>query len=476
MSDSITINDETYYSLVKILVSNIKYNVALPFSTSEQSTSIGSGFFISDRHILTAAHVINESSSFVIQLPKHGQKFFEGEILSVYPDFDVALLKIKGYRSNNYLSLGDSDSLTLGLTVFALGYPDDSTVPLSTKGTISGLRDDNIQTDAALNPGNSGGPLLAYRSDTWKVIGINSSIFKDSDGAGFAIPISYFKTVEAIMYQKNSLIIHKPTVGFSVQNINLDYHDMLNQNVIPADIGVRIQQLCKLTSLREVDINVGDILLEVDHNRIDSHGECNVKWSKGKVPFSSLVKRKERGSIIHFKIYRNSSKVISDIYHVLQDTPALFGIREYFPFIDTIPYEIVGGIVFMDLSINHITDEKFIFLSYLILQNKLDQPRLLISHIFPDSANLHYNIISAGNLVNKINDNPVSSVQDLRSSMMHPIFYQQEAYFKIETDDGNVIYLKIPGIIDHDQTLSKKYHFTLSESWEKLSNYASNSP
>ena len=208
MCDNTTINDTTYYSLVKLMVSNIKYNIGLPFSTSEQSASIGSGFFISDRHILTAAHVIRESSSFMIQLPAHGQKYFEGEIVSVYPDFDLALLKINNYTSKNYLPLGDSDRLTLGLTVFALGYPDDSTVPLSTKGTISGLRDDNIQTDAALNPGNSGGPLLVFRLNKWRVIGINSSIFKDSDGAGFAIPISYFKTVRTAMLRENSVIIH----------------------------------------------------------------------------------------------------------------------------------------------------------------------------------------------------------------------------------------------------------------------------
>ena len=154
------IDNSTYHSLVKLQVSNITYNITLPFSTSDQSASIGSGFFIDPEHILTAAHVIRESSTVKIQLPKHGQTYFEGEIKCVYPDFDLALLKIKGHRNKDYLQLGDSDALTLGLTVYALGYPDDSTVPLSTKGTISGLRDDNIQTDAALNPGNSGGPLI----------------------------------------------------------------------------------------------------------------------------------------------------------------------------------------------------------------------------------------------------------------------------------------------------------------------------
>lgn len=473
MNDNIVIDDSTYYSLVKIQVSNIKYNVALPFSTSDQSASIGSGFFISGQYILTAAHVIRDSSSFAIQLPEHGQKFFDGEIIGVYPDFDLALLKIRGFRSKYYLPLGDSDKLTLGLTVFALGYPDNSTVPLLTKGTISGLRDDNIQTDAALNPGNSGGPLLAYKSNNWKVIGINSSIFKDSDGAGFAIPISYFKTVKSEMYQKDSIIVHKPTVGFSVQNINLDYHEMFDPDKVPDNIGVRIQQLCQLTSLREVNIKTGDILLEVEHIPVDSHGECNVKWSKGKIPFSSLVKRKEKGSIIHFKIYRNSSKTISDIYHILQDTPALFGIRDYFPFVDTIPYEIVGGIVFMDLSINHITDERFIFLSYLILQNKLDIPRLLISHIFPDSTNLHYNIISPGNLVKNINDHPVNSVKELQNKMTSPTFYQGKPYLKIETDDGNVLFLTIHGLVEHDRAISKKYNFPLSKSWKALSKHAS---
>lgn len=455
------------------MVSNIKYNIGLPFSTSEQSASIGSGFFISDRHILTAAHVIRESSSFMIQLPAHGQKYFEGEIVSVYPDFDLALLKINNYTSKNYLPLGDSDRLTLGLTVFALGYPDDSTVPLSTKGTISGLRDDNIQTDAALNPGNSGGPLLVFRSNKWRVIGINSSIFKDSDGAGFAIPISYFKTVRTAMLRENSVIIHKPTVGFAVQNINIDYHEMFDNKLVPPDTGVRIQQMCRKTSLHEVGIQLGDILLEVDGSPVDSHGECKVNWSKGKVPFSSLIKRKEKGGIVHFKIYRDKTQKVSNIYHVLQDTPSLFGIREYFPYVDTIPYEIIGGVVFMDLSINHITDERFIFLSYLILQNKLDRPKLFISHIFPDSSNLHYDIISPGDMIDSVNDIKVTSVKTLRQAIKKPIKSKDMYYLKIATLSGNVIYLTIDGIVSHDTKLSNKYNFNLSKSWQKMAKYAS---
>ena len=133
----------------------------------------------------------------------------------------------------------------------------------------------------------------------------------------------------------------------------------------------------------------------------------------------------------------------------------------------------MGGIVFMDLSINHLTDERFIFLSYLILQNKLDRPKLFISHIFPDAANFLYNIVSIGNIIHRVNDRRVRTVADLVRSMVKPIKSQDQYYLKLETQDGNVIYLTIDEIVAHDRLLAKKYNFNLSATWRKMAKYAS---
>ena len=275
----------------------------------------------------------------------------------------------------------------------------------------------------------------------------------------------------------DSKIIHKPTVGLAIQNINEDYHELFDPKQVPENIGIRIQHLCKNSTLSQVKVGIDDILLQVEHTSIDSYGECNVEWSKGKVPFSSIVKRKEKGSVIHFQVYRNKTKRVSDIYHVLQDTPALFGIREYFPYIETIPYEIIGGIVFMNLSINHLSDERFVFLSYLILQNSLDRPRVIISHIFPDSSNLHHGIVSPGNLVKRINDQDVYTIQDMQKQLLKPIIEPKTKtpYLKIETDSSNIIYLKLSEIVAHDQSLAKKYKFQLSDDWNRVKQIASKS-
>lgn len=154
---------------------------------------LGSGIVISpDGLVLTNSHVVGSSRE--IRLRDVEGNVSDARVLGVDPDTDLALLRANGTRDLHYASLGDSKTLRRGQLVIAIGNPlgFESTV---TAGVVSALGrsirsvsgrtiEDVIQTDAALNPGNSGGPLVSSRAE---VIGINTAIISGAQGICFAV-------------------------------------------------------------------------------------------------------------------------------------------------------------------------------------------------------------------------------------------------------------------------------------------------
>ena len=160
---------------------------------SRQRGGLGSGIVISpDGLVLTNSHVVGASKQ--IRLRDHEGIVTDARVLGVDPDTDLALLRADGARDLHYASLGNSKNLRRGQLVIAIGNPlgFESTV---TAGVVSALGrsirsangrtiEDVIQTDAALNPGNSGGPLV---SSSAEVIGINTAIISGAQGICFAV-------------------------------------------------------------------------------------------------------------------------------------------------------------------------------------------------------------------------------------------------------------------------------------------------
>ena len=180
-------------------------------SRKREVHSSGSGVVISpDGYVLTNYHVIENATEVIVTLP--GGEEFEAEIIGTDYITDLALLKLNG-RNFPYATLGDSYDLIIGEWVIALGNPfglfDISKQPTATAGIISAVDmdfgpqkgrvyKDMIQTDAAINRGNSGGPLV---NSMGEVIGINTFIYTASQftegsiGIGFAIPINLAKDI-----------------------------------------------------------------------------------------------------------------------------------------------------------------------------------------------------------------------------------------------------------------------------------------
>jgi serine protease Do len=238
---------------------------------------IGSGVILNeDGYILTNAHVVEGATEIKIILTDNRQ--FDGKLMGLDSVHDIAILKIKG-KNLPYAKLGNSSELIIGEWAIAVGNPYGFLIkdskPSVSVGVISAVNRDfaeneqgkiyrrMIQTDAAINQGNSGGPLVNIYGE---VVGINTFIFSETGGSigiGFSIPINRVKKVanELIKYGK----VREIWFGFKVQDINplLASHFKLES----LD-GVLVNYVQKNAPAYKAGLKKQDVIIEINGNHI----------------------------------------------------------------------------------------------------------------------------------------------------------------------------------------------------------------
>jgi len=205
----------------------------------------GSGFILNaDGEILTNYHVVRGAAQLTVKLTD--QKVYKAKVLGTDTHHDLALIKIDAGRKLPTLRLGDSDTLVVGQKVEAIGNPFGFDGTLTT-GIVSSLgrdiqtEDENlegmIQTDAAIHPGNSGGPLLDSHGN---VIGINTAIYGQGGnvGIGFAMPINRAKVMLTEFQARGHVAV--PWLGLKEVWVSGDLAEMLE---LPSKGGLLIQQV-----------------------------------------------------------------------------------------------------------------------------------------------------------------------------------------------------------------------------------------
>jgi len=236
-----------------------------------QGHSLGSGVIIDGRrgYILTNEHVIARSAKIRVML--RDERGFDAELVGAAPDFDLAVLKIEAGGTLPAIEMGDSDDLMIGETVIAIGNPFGFSHTVNT-GVISALNRsvqaaertyrNFIQTDASINPGNSGGPLLNINGD---LIGINTAIYSEAQGIGFAIPINRAKRVmeDLIKYGE----IHIPWLGLFVQDLDPKLVHYFN---IPRGEGVLVSEVTEHGPAQEAGLRAGDVITALGDRRVTS--------------------------------------------------------------------------------------------------------------------------------------------------------------------------------------------------------------
>lgn len=305
-----------------IVAITVEYSVNSIFNRNPSTaTARGSGIIISeDGYILTNNHVINSSSSNKNSFYEIGKANkvtvklynddteYPGEIIGTDSQTDLAVIKIDK-TDLTAAELGDSDSVQVGEFSMAIGSPlglDNSV----TAGIVSAVNrevsdeDGNkyvaIQTDAAINSGNSGGALVNSKG---QVIGVNTLKLSGTsvEGIGFAIPINSTKDIynQLIQYSK----VKRPYVG--IGGIDLDKETAERNNLV---IGVYVKTVDDFSAAEKAGIKPGDVIIEAEGKKITKMDELN-----------EIKNKKQIGDTLKFKIYRDGKE--KDITVTLQEQP-----------------------------------------------------------------------------------------------------------------------------------------------------------
>ncbi|WP_439490618.1 S1C family serine protease [Algoriphagus sp.] len=304
--------------------------------------SSGSGVIISsDGYIVTNNHVVDKATEVEISLENN--KRFIAKVIGTDPTTDLALLKIEA-TNLPFVRFGDSDNTRIGEWVLAVGNPFDLTSTV-TAGIISAkarnigiLRDvENnlsiesfLQTDAVVNPGNSGGALVNLAGE---LIGINTAIASQTgtfNGYSFAVPSTLVKKVMDDLM--NFGTVQRGLLGVNIQNVSPELADYLEEN-FPVEQGVYVGGVNENSGGAEAGLKKGDIIISVDGRA--TNNVANLQ---------EMVARKRPGDKVEVEYIRNGKthKTTATLKNFSGDTEI---VRREIP--KTYEYE---GVVFEDVN------------------------------------------------------------------------------------------------------------------------------
>ena len=265
---------DAYSRTVVSAVERLAPSVVRVETRSRRGGGGGSGFVLAgDGFVLTNSHVVRGASRLSVDLADQEQRSLPADLVGDDPDTDVAVVRV-GATDLPAAPLGDSRRLRVGQVVLALGSPYgfQSTV---TSGVVSALgrtlrarsgrlMSDIIQTDAALNPGNSGGPLA---DSAGRVVGVNTAAILPGQGIAFAIPIHTAQFVAARLIRDGR--ISRGLLGIAGQTWPLP-RAIRRELGLPAATGVQVLKVESNGPAERAGVLVGDVIVEFDARPVET--------------------------------------------------------------------------------------------------------------------------------------------------------------------------------------------------------------
>lgn len=292
---------------------NIQVPQYIQKGTQSQEVGAGSGFIVSkDGMILTNKHVVSDSKADYTVLTNDGQKY-PAKVVALDPVQDIALIKIQSTNTFTPVVLGDSSDLQIGQTAIAIGNALGQFSNTVSVGVVSGLQrtisasdqsggfsetlENIIQTDAAINEGNSGGPLLNLKGE---VIGINTATAQGAQSIGFALPINIAKK-DIDQVAKTAKIVY-PFLGVRYALVDSKIKQKYNLSV---DYGAYVltgqngeSAVSSGSAAEKAGIKEKDIILEINGEKISQSNSM-----------ATIIQKYSAGDKINLKLLRDGKEM-----------------------------------------------------------------------------------------------------------------------------------------------------------------------
>lgn len=329
------------HSVVKIHCSQRRPDVFKPWSKMPSNEISGSGVVISGNRILTNAHVVMYASQVYVQ-PYQSADKISAEVIGIAPGIDLALLKLDDedfFKQHPPLSMSDVIPKT-GEKVNAYGYPMGGAGLSVTEGIVSriefspyyydtaGLR---IQVDAALNPGNSGGPVISNN----KIVGIVFSGIRKADNIGYLIPVEEVK-----------LFLDDMADGkYDGKPMMFDQLQTLENDALREKLGLKKSQTGMMVNIPYVEDNKSslkkwDIITSIGGQNIDNEGKIITKGGL-RLNFAYLIQHLQKNDKIDLEVIRNSKEINLEIPLFREKKALVPDLKDGYP-----SYFIYGPLVF----------------------------------------------------------------------------------------------------------------------------------
>jgi S1-C subfamily serine protease len=418
---SSSIRKELLKSVVKIFTVKTEPDYTMPWQMKRQTSSTASGFIISGRRIVTNAHAVDYQTS--VRVRKHGSADkYVAKVVGVGHQCDLAVLTVLDenfWTDVEILELGGLPHLQESVTV--IGYPTGGDNISVTKGVVSRIEETYyshgayrllaIQIDAAINSGNSGGPV--FMGET--IIGVAFETLVNADNIGYIIPIPVLKHFLQDIEQNKGRYTGFPDVGIQIQHLESEVMRKA-LGLTGTTTGILVNKVAPLSQAASV-LQRDDVLLEMEGVPIGNDGTIPFREHE-RVYWRCALLDKFSGDKVKVKLMRN--REILDTEVTVGDVPYLVPSQQY----DKMPtYFVYAGLVFQPLTQPYLVQEwgkewrqrapiKYLDATFYGLKRFPDEEVVILSQILSSDFTVAFKKYE-GYICKKFNGTPIRNMQHL---------------------------------------------------------------
>ena len=427
-------NNQWSNKVAMIHSQQLPLNTLVPFSRGAPTKSRGTGFFVrcgkdNELYLLTNHHVVNASCQTACSFDWSSKELYPCDIVALDPQQDFALLKprqLPAGKTFEEIEVGDELQLNEEHPVHAVGFPMGMSRLKVTSGTFSGFEDlpgkcnvrRMVQHCAPVNPGNSGGPLIANINRKLYVVAVNNCIMNGNELC-FGQPASAVKRfLDSASSQPNFgkqlCGVKTPENGFLWQPNNPGLHAYAAKDNSQMR-GIFIKKVYKNSNADFAGMKEKDILISVNGKDVTPAGEVElVKGEDYKVDFTHEISQMKNGDKIAMKVLRNGK--VKNITYTKNANSCRYIEPAYFP-VDQPKFGLLGGMLVQDLNMNLVQaaskyNPEVIKYVYTQSAKATDTSAVLVSHVFGGTISSERSA-APFQIIKSMNGKKVTSLQDL---------------------------------------------------------------